>query len=275
MFDFFGQSRKNFEAMRRFLLWIAGLIVLIPFGFIAGQTAWMQLNPAAPGAAALAALESSNAVEVSYTDPWLRFAPRGGLPTTGLILYPGANCDVRGYAPLLRALAEAGYLGIGIQMPLRLALLRPEAAADVPPVFPQVRNWIAVGHSMGGGVISRYAQDFPERLAGVILLDAYPLEGSTLANSPLPVWHIHRARLDGLPPDKHRARRHRFPAHAIWVPIPGGSHMQFGSFVGGIYKEDWEAQISEADQLRQIQAAVLRAVRAIAPPSDVQSGGAA
>lgn len=241
--------------------------MLAPLGFIAAQTGWMQLNPAAPGAAALAALESDNSIAVSYDDPWLVFAPHDRLPTTGLILYPGANCDVRGYSPLLRALAEAGYLGVGIQMPLRLPLLRPDAAAEVPPAFPQVRRWIAMGHSMGGSIISGYAQDFPERLAGLILLDAYPLESSSLAESRLPVWHIHRARLDGSPPDKHTAMRHTFPAQAIWVPIPGGSHMQFGSFVGGTYVEDWQPQISEADQIREVAAAVLSAAVAIAPPT--------
>lgn len=254
--------------MRKLLILIVGLVVLVPLGFIGGQIGWMQLNPATPGAAAEAALASSGDVEVSYEDPWLIFAPRGRPPATGLILYPGANSDVRGYAPLLRALAEAGYLGVGIQMPLRLALLRPEAAAEVPPAFPKVTRWIAIGHSMGGATISGYARDYPERLAGVILLDAYPLEGTTLADSPLPVWHIHRARPDGSPPDKHAAHRHTFPPHAISVPIPGGNHMQFGSFVGGTYREDWEAQISEAAQLRQVEDAVLRAARAIAPPND-------
>lgn len=254
--------------MRRFVLPIFALILLLPLGFFAVQIGWMQLNPAMPGAAASAALESGDGVEVSYDHPWLVFAPRGELLTTGVILYPGANCDVRGYAPLLRALAEAGYLSVGIQMPLRLALFRPDAAAEVPSAFPQIRRWIALGHSMGGGTISAYAQDYPERLAGAILLDAYPLEGGSLANSPLPVWHIHRARLDGSPPDKHVAHRDRFPADAIWVPIRGGSHMQFGSFAGGTYKEDWEAQIGEAEQLREVEAAVLRAAFAIAPPGD-------
>lgn len=259
--------------MRKPLLWIVVSILLAPLAFFAVQTSWMQLNPAEPGAAAAAALESHHGVEVAYDDPWLVFAPRGEVPTAGLILYPGANCDVRGYAPLLRALAEAGYLSVGIQMPLRLSLLRPAAAAEVPAAFPGVARWIAAGHSMGGSTISGYAQDHPERLAGVILLDAYPLEGGTLANSPLPVWHIHRARPDGSPPEKYTAHRHTFPSHAVWIPIPGGSHMQFGSFVGGTYKEDWEAQISEADQLRQVAAALVRAALAIAPPAVEQPLG--
>lgn len=254
--------------MRKLLLTIIALIALVPLGFSAAQIGWLQLNPAEPGVAASAALEPGDGIDITYDDSWLIFAPAGARPTTGLIFYPGANCDVRGYAPLLRAMAEAGYLAVGIQMPLRLSILDPEAAAELPAAFPQVKRWIAAGHSMGGGSISGYAHDHPERVAGLILLDAYPLERSTLADSPLPVWHIHRARLDGSPPDKLAAMRHTFPAGSVWLPIPGGSHMQFGSFIGGTYEESWQAQIGEADQLRQVEAAVLRAALAIAPPTE-------
>jgi len=254
--------------MRRVLLWIVALVVLVPVGFTVVRVGWMQINPAEPGPAALEALQPGRGVDVSRREGWLVFTPPGGPPATGLILYPGANCDIRGYAPLLRALAEAGYLAVGIQMPLRLSILDPEAAAEVPPAFPEVARWILAGHSMGGAVGGGYAHDHPERLAGAILLDAYPLESDTLADSPIPVWHIHRARADGSPPAKFAAMRHVFPDEGPWVPIRGGNHMQFGSFVGGTYDEEWDAQITEAEQLRRVKAAVLRAALAIAPPGE-------
>lgn len=249
--------------MRKFLLWAVAIVVLAPIVFTAATIGRMQLNPALPGPAAEAALVSGDAVRVSTDDDWLVFEPQAPAGI-GVVFYPGANCDVRGYAPVLRALAEAGYTVVGVQMPLRLSLLAADAADEVPPAFPEIERWILMGHSMGGAVGGGYVHDHPEAVAGAILLDAYPLESDSLADAGVPVWHVHRARPDGTPSAKFVKMRHVYPADSTWVPIPGGNHMQFGSFVGGTYDEEWPAEIDEAAQLELVKAAVLDAARAIA-----------
>jgi hypothetical protein len=49
------------------------------------------------------------------------------------------------------------------------------------------------------------------------------------------------------------------------VPIPGGIHMYFGSFVGGAYKEQWTPSISREAQHVQVIDGTLRALHALAP----------
>ena len=39
-----------------------------------------------------------------------------------------------------------------------------------------------------------------------------------------------------------------YPPDSVWVPVPGGNHMQFGSFDGGAYVEEWEPSISREAQ---------------------------
>ena len=113
---------------------VAGLIVLLAGGFVG----WALL--AAPaGAMAMDALASDEQVTV-VQDQWLVFQPKtaasvdsgtagstGTDPSTatgsiGFIFYPGARVDYHAYAPLVRPIAQAGYLAVIVPMPLNLAM---------------------------------------------------------------------------------------------------------------------------------------------------------
>jgi dienelactone hydrolase len=195
----------------------------------------------------MAAMQSDGRVEVD-DGTYVVFRPAGAEPTTGLIVYPGASCDVRGYAPVLRRVAERGYLVVGVPMPLNMAIFAPDRADAVRAAFPAVQRWVVAGHSMGGAMAARYAHRHPDDLAGLILWDSYPPESDTLVDSPFPVWHIHRATADGRAPEKFEGMRKLFPVTSTWVPVPGGNHMQFGSFIGGGYQEEWTAKITALEQ---------------------------
>jgi len=174
--------------------------------------------------------------------------PADSEPTTGLILYPGANCDIRGYAPLLREIAARGVFVVAVSMPYDFAIFAPNRADDVRKAFPKISQWVLAGHSMGGAMAARYAFFHQKDLAGLILLDSYPPGSNSLADTALPVWHIHRATLDGKMPRKFSEMRHLFPDNSKWIPIPGGQHMYFGSFNGGAYQEEWPPGIDRARQ---------------------------
>ena len=47
------------------------------------------------------------------------------------------------------------------------------------------------------------------------------------------------------------------------VPVRGGIHMQFGSFVGGAYKEEWTATISREAQQDIVVTGTLNALLAM------------
>jgi len=250
--------------VKRLLKILAAVIVVLPllaFGWLTYAT---QKNLAKPTPQALAALTTNDATIVE-TGEWLVMRPAGAEPAGGLILYPGANCDIRGYAPVLREIAAGGYLAVAVSMPFDFSIFAPDRADAVRQAFPEIEHWVIAGHSMGGAMAGRYAFNHQHDLAGLILWDSYPPEANDLADSRLPVVHIHRATPDGAPPAKFTAKRHLFPETSVWVPIPGGLHMYFGSFDGGGYEEEWEAFISRDEQLEAVSSATLAGLQEMIP----------
>lgn len=241
---------------------VVGLVVMAVAAWV-GLWAWGKSRHAAAGPAALAALASDAAVTVEQGE-FLVFRPSAGESHLGVIFYPGANCDVRGYAPILRSLAAAGYFVVAVPMPLEFAFLGPNRARDVQDAFPRVRRWAMIGHSLGGAMAANFTFHNPDRVAGIVFWDSYPPSNASLAQFPRPVWQIHRATPDGAAPPALAAERHLFPAASHWVPIPGGIHMYFGDFVGGGFVEDWEPTISRDEQIGRVTAATLEALQEIA-----------
>lgn len=242
--------------MKKALKIVAAIIVIVPllaFGFLVYST---EARRADPMEEALAALVSDDAVEVETGD-WIVMRPANAEPTAGMIVYPGANCDVRGYAKVLRQIAAGGYLVVAVIMPFDFSVFAPNSADDVRAAFPEISDWVITGHSMGGAMAAQYAFDHQDDLAGLILWDSYPPGPSDLSGSQLPVVHIHRATLDGKSSQVFADKRHLIPADSAWVPIPGGNHMHFGSFIGGGYEEEWDAQIERDAQHEIIVAATL------------------
>ncbi len=239
---------------------LVGLVVLVLAG--AGYLYSIQANRAVPAPEALAALSSDERVTVE-DGQFVVFRPTAGTPTTGVIFYPGAACDVRGYAPVLQRVAERGYLVVSVPMPLDMAIFAPGRADEVRAAFPDIERWVIAGHSMGGAMAAHYAHQHPDDLAGLILWDSRPAESDTLVDLKYPVWHIHRATAEGRPPEKLEKYRNLFPATSTWVPIPGGIHMYFGSFLGGGYKEQWTPTISREEQQDMAVTGTLNALLAM------------
>ena len=241
--------------MKRILYVLLGAVVTIVILLYSYMSYTSARDEAVPGDSALAMLAAPQTVIVE-DDDWLVMKPMDATPTRGVILYPGANCNIRGYAELMQAMAEAGNLVIGVPMPFNLAILNAYAADAVQDAYPEIDSWIIAGHSLGGAMAGMYTFENEAKLDGLILFDSYPPESSTLAEAKLPVLHLHRARLDGSRPQMFIDMQHVYPPDTTWVGIPGGIHMYFGSFVGGPYEEEWEPEISNAEQISQTQAAL-------------------
>lgn len=242
--------------LKKILLTVGALVVIIPVLAIGWLYYSTEKNMARPTDEALQALVSDSAVEVEQGD-WIVMRPTTEEPTKGVIVYPGANCDIRGYAPLLRPIAGAGYLVVAVSMPFDFAIFAPDSADEVREAYPSINEWVLIGHSMGGAMAGRYAYHHQHELAGLLFWDSYPPQPNDLSASSLPIMHIHRGTLEGDPPQKFRDMRHLFPASSRWVAIPGGIHMYFGSFNGGGYEEEWEPLISRERQLDMVVAATL------------------
>jgi len=109
-------------------------------------------------------------VPVDVTELVERLKPTGIAPTTGFVFYPGGECDERGYAELLRAIAAQGYLVVLVPMPLQLAVLAPDRAEEVIAAFPDIESWAIGGHSLGGSIALRVAVSEPE-VRGLVLMN--------------------------------------------------------------------------------------------------------
>ncbi len=228
--------------MKKFLKYSAitliGLVV-VAYAYLAITTA---SNNAAPTEAALAEMDSDGQVTVEFAD-WLTLTPATMSPETGIVFYPGAYCDVRGYMPVLKSVAAAGYLIVSPQMPFDFSIFAPNKADEVRAAHPEIKRWIIAGHSMGGAMAAAYAANNLDNLDGVIVFDSYPPRSSSLVGATQPILLFERARLDGSRSQKFIDNSDLYPETADLILIPGAQHMYYGSFDGGAYEEEWEPGI--------------------------------
>jgi pimeloyl-ACP methyl ester carboxylesterase len=234
------------------LKWILiALVVLLGVG-MAAFIIW-ALTPLGPGEEALAALQSDSAVTVT-TEPWLTFTPTGIAPTTGFVLYPGGRVDPRSYAPPARAIAEQGYLVVITPMPFNLAVFASDRAEEVIAAHPEIQHWAVGGHSLGGAMAASYLYNTGTNEDGLALWAGYPANNNSLADRMLPATSIYGTR-DGVSSQTFEATRALLPPDAVFVPIEGGNHAQFGDY--GPQPGDNPATISAEEQQAQTVAATV------------------
>ena len=209
-------------------------------------------------AEAEAALMSDAAVSVSR-GRWIVFGPSDEDAASGLIFYPGGRVPPEAYAPLARAVAEAGYPAIITPMPLNLAVLKIGAASAVIEAYPQIETWVIGGHSLGGAMAARFAQENLDLVDGLLLLAAYPEAHIDLREGDLAAATVYGDR-DGLASVAEvEVSFEQLPADALTVLIEGGNHAQFGWY--GEQSGDQPARISRAEQQAQVLDAALWLMR--------------
>ncbi len=250
------------KRIRNILLIIAAILALLVIGFVA----YSRIATAGPQQEALDALVSDQFVEVE-TDAgpgdWLIFKPAGAAPQTGLILYPGGWVDPRAYAPVAREIAAAGYLVVIPTMPLNLAILDSDQAAEVIQAFPEIERWAVGGHSLGGAMAAQFAGSNPEATGGLALWAAYPAGNVDLSQTDLEVVSIYGSN-DGVSEvETVEASRPRLPADTEWLLIEGGNHAQFGWY--GPQRGDGTPEIDHLEQQALTVAATVDLMESIAP----------
>jgi hypothetical protein len=187
------------------------------------------------------------------------FVPVGSNPTKGFIIYPGGLVDPRAYAPLARAIAAEGFLTVIVHMPFDLAFFGMKRAGRVMPKFESITAWVVGGHSLGGVAACGYAEDFADKIEGVVLWASYPSEMFRIEDKNLAVLSIYGTE-DGLTTlDEIETSRQHLPASTRFVAIEGDNHTQFGWYGdnGALQKGDNEAAISHEEQQNQIISATV------------------
>jgi alpha-beta hydrolase superfamily lysophospholipase len=211
-----------------------------------------------------AALATDGHVAVTHADGYWTFAPKIASTGRGLIFFAGALVDPVAYAPLARAIAEAGFPVMLIELPRRGAF----GGADGPEVFararaaaaarPEVTRWVVAGHSRGGLVAAQMVRDgFPGLAGGVLIGTSHPRDFS-LAATTIPMTRIYGTRDTVADTDKLERTRANLPASTRVIAIDGGNHSQFGYY--GFQPGDWPATISREAQQAITRQAILDAL---------------
>ena len=195
------------------------------------------------------AMNSDADVTVEQKGNTLAFIPENA--ETGLIFYPGGKVEYTAYAPLMRALADNGVLGVLVRMPLNLAVLNMNAANSIPEQYPQIKHWYIGGHSLGGSMAASHAAKNTSAYEGLVLLASYST--ADLSTSGLPVISIYGSEDGVLNMEKYAEYKRNLPAAFEEHILEGGCHAGFGSYGpqdgDGAPKITGEAQIAETVRL--------------------------
>jgi pimeloyl-ACP methyl ester carboxylesterase len=243
-----GRKHRLLSLGRWFWRSVVGIAIGVAVGSLLTFGWVRQVVAADPGASS--GLDAGPGIMVSRSE-WFVFRPKDEASDVGLIFYPGGKADPVAYAPILRALASRGYFVVMTPMPLNLAILDPDRAAEVMRRFPQITRWVVGGHNLGGVVAAAFAARHARELSGLLLWAAYPAPFSDLATKGLPVLSVLASRDQLTGPEAVERSRRRLPPGTNFVAVAGGDHWNFGNFRGvhgtaTISREDQQARIVEA-----------------------------
>jgi dienelactone hydrolase len=207
-------------------------------------------------------LTSTDDVTISASPGQTAFVPSADTMGTGLVFYPGALVDPDAYAPMARAVAEAGYPAVIVETPYRLAPFerhradlfgRTRALIEADSVG---RVWVVGGHSKGGKLAALFARENASLLGGLMLVGTSHPRRHDLSALRLDVTKVFGSE-DGLASEAEvRQFAPNLPPSTHWERVEGGNHRQFGSY--GWQLGDGEARISRDEQQRRLRDAALR-----------------
>ncbi len=230
---------------------LSGLAVVLVVA-IAGFLAWTRLAryPALPEATALAQTAQTS-------QGWYVFQPPQPAQT-GLILYPGGLVDPAAYAPLMKKLSDQGIMTVIVPMPLDLAIFGVNKASDVIAAYPEIKQWIIGGHSLGGSMAAEFVKGHPAAVAGIAFMAAYPADSTNLSALPIKAVSVHGSN-DGLATEpKIQNSLKNLPVDTKVVTIEGGNHAQYGNY--GPQAGDGTALISREEQQQQTVNAMMELI---------------
>ncbi len=215
---------------------------------------------------AWSALRSGAGVDVTRRGGYWALEPHPR-QRVGFLFFAGALVQPAAYAPLLRSIAEEGYLVLLMELPRRGVFAGADGhevldrARSAMSQAPAVTRWVVGGHSKGGAVAARFVRVGHPGLAGLVLVGTSHPRDFSLSEVKLPVMRIFGTRDTVADVEKLDANRHNLPPSTRMVRIDGGNHSQFGHY--GFQPGDWPATISRDEQQRATRRAILDALAAV------------
>lgn len=210
-----------------------------------------------------AVLASDATVSVQRSHDSLAFRPRSAA-ISGLVFIVGAGVAPEAYAPLLRPIAAKGHPVIVVALPYRIAPLEQHKSAAVGRARAIIENeksaesWVIAGHSLGGALVCRIAEDAPSRVKAMVLIGTSHPRRIDLSDARIPITKVFASN-DGIATvEMINSTRNLLPTNTRWIEIKGGNHSQFGHY--GHQLLDGSPTISRQQQQAITRAALLEAL---------------
>ncbi len=198
---------------------------------------------------------------------FIGFEPTGGdlnpAKGIGLIYYPGALVTPEKYSPMARALAELGYHVAICNFSLNLPVTdyrRADRVIGYDPWKGAVKRWVISGHSLGGVMACKYANEFANDeekfgsvpLSGVAFHASYSQDEVTLKGLGLKIYSIYGDK-DGLTTAEDIEKSKTILSEDTeFICVVGGNHTQY-YYSKSLQKNDNEATISLNEQQIEIR----------------------
>ena len=162
---------------------------------------------------------------------------------TLIVFYPGAKVEMIAYAPPMYKLAEAGYDTHIVRMPFNMAFFGVNRMNKVVKVHNNYKNYIIMGHSLGGAMAACYAAKHADIVSGLVLLGSYSTEK---IDDSIPTLSIYGSNDLCLNKDLYNENYKNFPKTFEEFIIEGGNHTQYAYY--SLQKGDGIALISYMEQ---------------------------
>jgi len=196
-----------------------------------------------PSVTALSALKSVQGIDYSEENGDLVFTPEN--PIGGVVLYPGGRVSEKAYGFLGSNIAAMGYKTVIIKAPLKLSILSNHAAKKYVEE-EGISEWVILGHSLGGVSASRFVKKNPDKIKALVLLAAYPDDGTDLSDVGFKVYSLLGSKDAIINLEKMKEARIRMPESTVEVDIRGGNHSSFANY--GVQDGDSLPDIGYVDQ---------------------------
>ena len=166
----------------------------------------------------------------------------------GIIFYPGGKVDEVAYAPLMLALAEAGYDVYLVKMPAKLAIFGMNAAENIMKEASGITEWTMMGHSLGGAMAASFSASHDEEVDNLVLLAAYSTEN--LNGLDMDVYSFYGTEDKVLNMEKYKECYANFPEDVVEHKIDGGNHAYYAHY--GEQEGDGTATITREEQQQTV-----------------------
>ena len=229
-----GYGALIYSQLKRLFVWVlVAAIVVLAVGLV------YVTMPYQGTAESIAAVEDDDRVTVTQTDLGYVLQPAERSPEAGVVFYPGGRVHPDAYVGSLAALSRDANVTVVVpKMPLNLAILDrwfartplwTDAAGRVIADYPDIEQWYVGGHSLGGSMACRYA-DEDRDVEGLLLYASYC--DVDISDSDLAVLSVTGSADTVLNRNAYQRNLDNLPASAQVAELDGLNHTQFASYRG-------------------------------------------